>query len=182
MRKTIVDYTRISGLKLILKVGGGSSTSTPEHYFENIPAGTSMTEQHSEDIFNSPSSSVQFDAFNKMHKKSKKKKKKKEKDYEKRDKKRKHRKVGHFCESLCILSEVSCFCIQITLLPFIMFRTRRNVIVKNLVKKMLRPMTTKNRLHLRNTTSLQVCENYFENYILTVNFLRQSFSYSCLFD
>lgn len=84
----------VLGLKLILKVGGNSSTSTPEHYFENTPAGIPATEPV-EDTFNSPSPTIQFDSFNKVHKKSKKKKKKKEKDHDKRDKKKKHRKVRH---------------------------------------------------------------------------------------
>lgn len=71
-------------MKLILKVGGGSATSTPEHSFDTPMAGSSLDDQED--------TSFSYDAL--KHKKSKKKKKKKEKDYEKRDKKKKHRKVS----------------------------------------------------------------------------------------
>lgn len=83
----------MSGLKLILKVGGSSAASTPERSFDAAVAGVAVINPQ-EDNFNSPSSSNYYDNFNKAHKKSKKKKKKKEKDYEKRDKKKKHRKVN----------------------------------------------------------------------------------------
>lgn len=82
----------VLGLKLILKVGGSSTTSTPERSFDTTVTGIPLVDVQ-EEHFNSPSSSNQYDTFSKAHKKSKKKKKKKEKDYEKRDKKKKHRKV-----------------------------------------------------------------------------------------
>lgn len=93
----IVTMFFLTGLKLILKVGGSSTTSTPEHSFDTANVlGCNLIEAH-DDTLNSPSSSLQYDAYNKQHKKSKKKKKKREKDYDKRDKKKKHRKVNHPC-------------------------------------------------------------------------------------
>lgn len=67
------------GLKLILKVGGSSTTSTPEHNFETAISSNTLIETQEDNLSSLSPSVHHYDTFNKMHKKSKKKKEKKKK-------------------------------------------------------------------------------------------------------